>query len=95
MQTAKQTNSEWIKISAKGLITLPKKMRESIGLKEGSIAKATLKGSSIVIESVDPPFKGRLYTDAQLETWVVEDKLSDKDLKKHKKLLDELWEDTP
>lgn len=42
--------SEWIKISAKGLVTLPKAMREQAGFKEGDVAKATLQGGKIIIE---------------------------------------------
>lgn len=80
----------WIKILPKGLITIPKKIREKLGLKEGDIAKVKISENTIVIkprESVEY----RLYTKEEMEQWVKDDELPIKLAKKAQAM----WSDIP
>ena len=40
----------WVKVLGRGVITIPKAMREQVGMREGEIAKARVVGKKIVIE---------------------------------------------
>ncbi len=92
MQIPQQSATEetWVKILPKGLITIPKKIREKLGIKEGDIAKTRISGSEIIIE----PRRAstyRLFTDKEIAEWVAKDKLPPKLAKKVKAL----WADIP
>lgn len=52
MQTVKANNfrEEWVKVLAKGMITIPKPFREELGIKEGEVARIKKIGSRLVIE---------------------------------------------
>lgn len=43
---------EWLKVLGKGMVTLPKKWRDEMGLKEGDIIKAKKQGNKVIIESI-------------------------------------------
>ncbi len=80
----------WIKILPKGLITIPKKIREKLGLKEGDVAQVKISDNTIVIiprESVEY----RLYTKEEMEQWVKDDELPAKLAKKAQTM----WSDIP
>ena len=92
MQTLQSTFQEetWIKILPKGLITIPKKMREKLGIKDGDIAKINISKNSIVIEPREPN-EYRLFLNEEIEQWVKDDKLPIKLAKKSQAI----WSDIP
>ncbi len=81
---------EWVNVLSKGLITIPKKMREIVGIKEGDIAKVKIQNKKIIIE----PRKEvtyRTFTKEEIDQWLKEDELP-KDLAKK---IDSLWPELP
>lgn len=80
----------WIKILPKGLITIPKKIREKLSIKEGDVAQINISRNSIVIkprESVEY----RLFTSKEIKQWVKDDKLPVELAKKAQAI----WSDIP
>ncbi|MEK7597015.1 MAG: AbrB/MazE/SpoVT family DNA-binding domain-containing protein [Patescibacteria group bacterium] len=80
----------WIKILPKGLITIPKKIREKLSIKEGDVAQINISRNSIVIkprESVEY----RLFTNKEIRQWVKDDKLPVELAKKAQAI----WSDIP
>ena len=84
------TDGVWVKILNKGLMTIPKAMREKVGIKEGDVAKARVEGNKIVIEPREE-VDFRIFTDEEIKRWKKEDKLPTKLARKVK----ELWPDLP
>lgn len=81
---------EWVNILAKGIITIPKKMREKVGIKEGDVAKVKVQGKKIIIEPRDEvPY--RTFTKKQIEEWLKEDELP----KELAKKINKLWPELP
>lgn len=79
---------EWVKILAKGLITIPKRFREDLGIKEGEVAKVRKVGARLIIE----PREAReyeVYTDEELKEMLAADKLPRREAKKVKAI----WSD--
>ena len=75
-QPAVNTNQEWLKVLGKGMVTIPKEWREQLGFKEGDIVRAKKEGNRVVIE----PQQGslapyRVYSGAEIEQFLKEDKL--------------------
>ena len=67
---------EWLKILGKGMVTLPKKWREEMDLKEGDIVKAKKEGNRVVIETPKTPkVPYRIYSRAEIEEFLEEDTL--------------------
>ncbi len=56
----------WIKILPKGLITIPKKIREKLGLKEGDVAQVKISDNTIVIKPRESAGY-RLYSKEEME----------------------------
>lgn len=52
MQVVKreEITQDWVKILAKGMITIPKPFREELGIKEGEVARIKKIGNRLVIE---------------------------------------------
>jgi AbrB family looped-hinge helix DNA binding protein len=51
-QAAQNTNrEEWLKVLGKGMITLPKKWRDELGIENGDMVKAKKEGNRVVIEA--------------------------------------------
>lgn len=91
----KQTNANfqeaWLRILGKGMVTLPKKWREELGVAAGDIIKAKKEGTKVVIETQQAqtvPY--RLYTDAEINDFLNEDKLPKKLSRKVKRRLSSL-----
>lgn len=75
-QTSITTQEEWLKVLGKGMVTLPKKWREEMGITPGDIIKAKKEGNKVVIEAqqnASVPY--RVYTDAEIATFLKDDKL--------------------
>ncbi|GEM_PF-1360877 len=67
---------EWLKILGKGMVTLPKKWRDELGIANGDIVKAKKEGNRVVIEaakSKSVPY--RVYTKEEISEFLKEDKL--------------------
>lgn len=76
-QSTTATNQEWLKVLGKGMVTLPKKWRQELGIDEGDIVKAKKEGDRVVIEPQRfrlAPY--RIYSDAEIEEFLKKDKLS-------------------
>lgn len=76
MQIQQQNKSQetWIKVLAKGVITIPKEFREKLRLKDGEVARARVVGSKLIIESREAA-DYRLFSDEEIEEMVKLDKL--------------------
>lgn len=92
MQTNK-IQTEWVNVLSKGLITIPKKIREEVGMKEGDIAKVRVEGNKIIIEPKEENLfvEVRNFTTQQLQQWIKEDTLPSGMAKK----TEAYWKDLP
>lgn len=90
MQITSQNIAEekWVIVGKKGVITLPKSMRDQIGMEEGAIAKAKLVDNKIVIEPREE-FGYRIFTKAQIEQWKKDDELPPESAKETERYWDE------
>lgn len=75
-QSTTSSQEEWLKVLTKGMVTIPKKWREELGIVSGDIVKAKKEGNRVVIE----PRQGnrvpyRVYTDREIDEFVREDAL--------------------
>lgn len=89
MSASQKVQEEWINVLNKGIITIPKKIRDQIGIKEGDIAKIRVQDNSIIIEPKEEKY--RLFTDKQIKEWEKEDEVTPDLVNK----IDELWPDLP
>lgn len=81
---------EWVNVLSKGIITIPKKIREQVGLKEGDVARVKTQGNKVIIEPrEEKPY--RTFTKEEIERWAKEDELTPETLK----MIDELWPELP
>ena len=80
----------WIKILPKGLITIPKKIREKLSIKEGDVAQINILRNSIVIKPRESA-KYRFFTNKEIKQWVKDDKLPVELAKKAQAI----WSDIP
>ncbi len=73
-------DEKWLKILGKGMLTLPKKWRDGSGLQSGDVVKAKKEAGKVIIDlqeqSKETPY--RIYTDAQIDQFLKEDKITDK-----------------
>lgn len=79
MKSLQKTNyqQEWVKILAKGMITIPKNLREELGIKEGEVAIIKKVGRRLVIEPREVA-DYEVYSDQELKEMLKEDKLPQK-----------------
>ncbi len=89
-QTHQEPSETWVRVLKKGIVTLPKAMREKAGIKEGDVAKAKLVGNTIVIEPREEVAYS-IFTDEEIERWRKEDELPPELAKE----AEELWPDLP
>lgn len=80
----------WIKILPKGLITIPKKIREKLGLKEGDVAQVKVLKNTMIIKPRES-VKYRLFTNEEIKQWVKDDELPEELAKKAQAI----WSDIP
>jgi len=74
---------ELVKIQPKGLLTIPKKLREKLGFVEGEFARVKEKKGRLIIEPVRTlPYQVRSYSEVDLEEFFAEDERETKLLKK-------------
>lgn len=80
MQT--QTYEEIIKFQPRGVLTVPKKMREGL-FDEAGIAKMSRVGRKLIIEPVRTlPYPVRSYTDREIDEFFELDDKESKELKR-------------
>lgn len=78
---------EIIRILPKGLITIPKKLREELGFDENSLVRLKREKGRLIIEPTRTlPYPVRSYTEREIQEFIELDKKESKSLKK-KKLL--------
>lgn len=78
-------NQEWLKVLGKGMVTIPKKWREALGITTGDIVRAKKEGNRVVIEGQSNRVPYRIYSDTEIEEFLKEDKLPRALVKKLKK----------
>lgn len=66
--------TEWVKILNKGLVTLPKNFRETVGIREGDVAKVKMVGRRLVIEPRDLA-DYEVYSQKEFKQMLQDDKL--------------------
>lgn len=72
-------NDQYIKIQPKGLITIPKKMRDQLKLNDQSVIRIRQQGQQLVLEPVtilDYPV--RHYTEQEVQEFLKYDRLETK-----------------
>lgn len=79
---------EWVKILAKGMVTIPKSFREKTGINEGDVAKVKRIGRRLIIEPRDMA-DYEIYSDSEFKEMIEEDKLPEN----LAKLAVSLWSD--
>ena len=70
------SQEEWLKILGKGMVTIPKKWRDDLGITQGDIIKATKTGKNVVLSSPKAravPY--RIYTDDEIKGFIIDDQL--------------------
>lgn len=90
-----KTREKLVKIQTKGMVTIPAEFREALDIDERSILQATMMdGGVFFIKMTYQPASEKdennsteLYSDAQIKTWLKEDKLDAKTAAKLKKIL--------
>ncbi len=76
--TTNISQEEWLKILGKGMVTLPKKWRDELGIASGDVVKAKREGTRVIIEAQKQssvPY--RVYSDAEIEGFLKEDKIDE------------------
>jgi AbrB family looped-hinge helix DNA binding protein len=77
LNSSTQAREEWLKVLAKGMVTLPKDWRDELGIKEGKMIKARKVAGRILIESLERtnvPY--RIYSQNELKQFLKDDRLS-------------------
>ena len=83
-----QTYGNLVKILPKGLVTIPKKLRQDIGLEENGLARIKKEGKRLILEPVNVvSYPLREYPVQEIKQFIKEDRLSPALKRKVKKLL--------
>ncbi len=70
------TNQEWLKVLGKGMVTLPKKWRDEMGIENGDVVKARKEGNKVIIETQKAKLAPyRVYSAAEISTFLEDDKI--------------------
>ena len=80
---------EWVKIFGKGMVTIPKKFRDDLGIREGEVARIRKVGNRLVVESRDAATY-EIYSDDEFREMMLADKLSAKLARKARALWSDL-----
>lgn len=75
MKSTVKTDQQWLKVLGKGMVTIPKKWRLALNINIGNMVKAQKVGDSLVIEPADKPAPYRVYSQAELESFIAEDQI--------------------
>src|SRR3712207_6463099 len=77
-QATNNKQEEWLKVLGKGMITLPKKWRDEMGIENGDVVKAKKEGNSVVLEAQaqkKPTAPYRVYSADEINGFLEADKL--------------------
>ena len=80
---------EWVKILGKGMVTILKKFRDDLGIREGEVARIRKIGNRLVVESRDA-VTYEIYSDDEFREMMLADKLSAKLARKARALWSDL-----
>lgn len=92
--TASTPDGTWVKILQKGMITIPKKFRTDLGIKQGNMAKIRKEKNRLIIEPLVEPANEKAYetfSTAEIETFLADDTLPDSLARKAQTI----WKDIP
>ena len=81
--------TEWVKVLNKGLVTLPKNFRDTVGIRAGDVAKVKMDGRRLVIEPRDLA-DYEVYSQKEFKQMLQDDKLPKLLAKKTAKIWPEL-----
>lgn len=71
--------NELVKLQPKGLITIPKKLRRSLGFEENGIVRLTTDKGRLIVEPVRTlPYPVRTYSDTEIQEFIEFDKVETK-----------------
>ncbi len=74
---------EIVKIQPKGLITIPKKLREQLGFEENSLVRMKEEKGKLIVESVRAlSYPVRSYTENEVKEFIELDKKETSELRK-------------
>ena len=77
------TQEEIVKVQPKGLVTIPKKLRQKVGLEENGLIRVKEEKGRLVLEPVHTlPYPVRSYTQADIKEFLEFDKKETKKLNK-------------
>lgn len=80
-----QVHQNIIKIQPKGVITIPKKLREEVGLEESKLAIITKDRGRLILEPIRAlGYPARSYTKTEINEFIKFDKTLTKKLKRKK-----------
>lgn len=68
------TQETWLKVLGKGMVTLPKKWRDDLGIATGNVIKAKKEGRKVVLvaqQTESVPY--RVYNDAEINEFLQAD----------------------
>lgn len=83
-----QTYRNLVKILPKGVITIPKKLRQDVGLEENGLARIKKEGKRLILEPVSIiSYPLRDYSEEEIRQFIKEDRISPQLKRKIKKLL--------
>ena len=88
MNQTSDIQQEWLKVLGKGMVTLPKKWRDEMGISNGDIVKAKKEGNKVIIEGLrkkTAPY--RIYSKVEITEFLKEDKLPGQFAKKVKLII--------
>ncbi len=66
---------EWVRILDKGMVTIPKSWRDELGFMPGKVVRAQKVGRRVILESEQQEVPYRIYTDAEIKTFLKNDAL--------------------
>lgn len=76
---------EWVKLQKKGLLTLPKRFRDELKLKENEIIRIKKEGQRLVLEPVQTlSYPVRSYTPEEIKEFLALDARETRELKRKK-----------
>lgn len=79
MSQTVSANQEWLKVLGKGMVTLPKKWRDEMGIENGDVVKARKEGNKVIIEPQKAKLAPyRIYSVSEINAFLEEDKIPKK-----------------
>src|SRR5215217_5233171 len=74
------TREEWLRVLGEGMVTLPIRRRDEVGIENGDVGKAKKEGNTVVIEAQAQRRQGapyRVYSAEEIRAFVEEDRVSE------------------